>query len=143
MFPPEADGARYRAQIVGIDRDFKHPKYSSEQHIKFRLKTNDDEFDEHIAHTKMLSFIEDNFLQPQDGLYWTMRRIIAHSRLHDDDPRRYYPNGRLRFNKTCKQIILVEWEDGQRSWEDPRLFDGDSHEITVAVQLLHCTLCGC
>ena len=80
LLPPEEDGTRHRAQIVGIDRNFKHPKHSSEQHTKFRLKTNDDEFNEHIACAKMLSFIEDNFLQPQDGQCWTMRRIVAHSR---------------------------------------------------------------
>ena len=42
-------------------------------------------------------------------------------------------DGNARFRKDCKHIILLEWEDGQLSWEDPRLFDGDLHEVTVAV----------
>ena len=67
---------------------FKHPKVSSEQCIKFRLKVNDEEYDEHVACTEMLSFVEENFLQPQDGVQWTMRRIITHSRSQPDDPRR-------------------------------------------------------
>ena len=41
LLPPEEDGTRHRAQIIGIDRKFEHPKHSSEQCIKFRLKTND------------------------------------------------------------------------------------------------------
>ena len=80
LLKPEEDGTRRRAQIVGVEREFKHPKFSSEQHIKFRLKVNDEEHDEHIACTEMLSFVEENFLQPEDGVTWTMRRIITHSR---------------------------------------------------------------
>ena len=40
--------------------------------------SNDEEHDEHVAHTEMLSFVEENFLQPEDGATWTMRRIITH-----------------------------------------------------------------
>ena len=49
LLPPEEDGTRQRAQIVGIDRNFKHPKFDSDKYVKFRLKTNEDECDEHIA----------------------------------------------------------------------------------------------
>ena len=121
---------------MGIDREFEHPKFSSEQHVKFRLKVNDEEYDEHIACTEMLSFVEENFLQPEDGATWTMRRIITHSRLHPDDPRMHDEKGRQRFDKNCKYIVLIEWEDGQRTWEDPKLFDNDGHKVTVAMCLL-------
>ena len=39
------------SQSEDFDREFEHPKFSSEQHIKFRLKVNDEECDEHIACT--------------------------------------------------------------------------------------------
>ena len=58
LLKPEEDGARRRAQIVGIEREFQHPKFSSEQCIKFRLKVNDMEYDEHITYTEMLSFLD-------------------------------------------------------------------------------------
>ena len=58
---------------------------------------------------------------------------MAHDHLHPDDPRVCDKAGNARFKKNCKHIVLIKWEDGQRSWEDPRLFDGDLHEITVAV----------
>ena len=94
---------------------------------------NDEEYDEHIACTEMLSFVEENFLQPEDGVTWTMRRIVTHSRLHPDDPRMHDEKGRQRFDKNCKHIVLIEWEDGQRTWEDPKLFDNDGHKVTVAM----------
>ena len=45
----------------------------------------------------------------------------------------YDEKGRQRFDKNCEYIVLIEWEDGQRTWEDPKLFDNDSHEVTVAI----------
>ena len=92
-----------------FDREFEHPKFSSEQYIKFRLKVNDEEYDEHIAYTEMLSFVEENFLQPEDGAVWTMRRIITHSRLHPDDPRMYDEKGRRRFDKNCNAFVQLRW----------------------------------
>ena len=41
----------------------------------------------------------------------------------------YDEKGHRRFDKDCKYIFLIKWEDGQRSSEDPKLFDNDSHEI--------------
>ena len=37
--------------------------------MKFRLKTDEDEFDEHVERTKMLCFAEDDFLQPAVGVF--------------------------------------------------------------------------
>ena len=133
LLPFEEDGSRYRAKIIGIERDFNDPKYSSDEFIRFRVQVNDEEFDEHVAYNKIVSFIDEHFQQSEKEGYWTMRRILAHDHLHPDDPRLYDKAGNARFKKNCKYIVLIEWEDGQRSWEDPRLFDGDLHEITVAV----------
>ena len=39
LLKPEEDGTRRRAKIVGIDREFKHPKFSSkEEEKRVRLK---------------------------------------------------------------------------------------------------------
>ena len=59
-----------------------------------------------------------------------MRQIVAHSELL---PQRVdSKTNKPKYNDDCNVIALVEWEDGQRSWEDPRIFDRDQMEITVA-----------
>ena len=65
-----------------------------------------------------------------------MRRVLAHDHLHADDPRMFDKAGQRRFKKSCKHIILIEWEDGQCSWEDPRLFDGDMHDHRRSVSFV-------
>ena len=105
---------------------------SSDEFTRFRVQVNDEEFDEHVACDKIVSFIDEHFQQSEQDGCWTMRRMLAHDHLHPDDPRMCDKAGNRRFRKDCKHVILLEWEDGQRSWEDPRLFDGDSHEVTVA-----------
>ena len=57
---------------------------------------------------------------------------LAHDHLHPGDDRQFDNQGHPRFDSDCTHIVLIEWEDGQRSWEDARMFDNDVHEVTVA-----------
>ena len=89
LLPFEEDGSRYRAKIIGIERDFNDPKHSSDEFVRFRVQVNDEEFDEHVACNKIVSFIDEHFQQSEEDGHWTMRRTLAHDHLHPDDPRMY------------------------------------------------------
>ena len=100
LLPTEKDGTRCRAKVLAIDtkayENHMNHVQSHKDFIKFRLKVDDDEFDELVEYNKILNFVE-------EGNKWHMHRVIAHKRVHEDDSE--YDN--------CPFNILVEWTDGQ------------------------------
>ena len=73
-----------------------------------------------MEYNKVLNFVEEEFYNGE-GNAWHCHRILGHKRVDEDDPE--YDN--------CPYNILVEWTDGQRSWEPANIFRGDTLEWMV------------
>ena len=56
-----------------------------------------------------------------NGIDWHCHRILTHKRVYEDDS----------DYRNCPYNILVEWTDGQRSWEPANIFRGDTLEWMV------------
>jgi hypothetical protein len=98
----QEDGQRFHAHIVECISDHESNVRHLDNHVKFRISVNEDEYEETITYNELLDFIEKN--QGNDAIVWRFRRIVGHQGpllRHDKDY-----NG-SRFN------LLVEWENGE------------------------------
>ena len=92
LMPPNEDGSRYRAKIVGIIND--HVSKTEGHPEVFRLKCIvNDQYQEVVAYNKIVEFIEDD--QTWDGV-WKFRKIHDHQGpIRPSDPR-YIEAGRFQ-----------------------------------------------
>jgi hypothetical protein len=121
LMDTQEDGQRFRAHIVECISDHESNVRRSDDHVKFRISVNEDEYEETITYNELLDFIEKN--QENDAIVWRFRRIVGHQGpllRHDKDY-----NG-SRFN------LLVEWENGEITTE-PLLVIAADVPITCAV----------
>jgi hypothetical protein len=117
----QEDGQRFRARIVECISDHESNVRRSDDHVKFRISINEDEYEEIITYNELLDFIKKN--QENDAIMWQFRRIIGHQGpllRHDKDY-----NG-SRFN------VLVEWENGEITTE-PLLVIAAENPVTCAI----------
>jgi hypothetical protein len=102
----QEDGQRLCAHIVEYISDHESNVRHSDDHVKFRISVNEDEYKEIITYNEFMDFIEKN--QENDAIVWQLRCIVGHQGpllWHDKDY-----NG-SRFN------VLVEWENGEITTE--------------------------
>jgi hypothetical protein len=102
LMDTQEDGQRFRARIVECISDHESNVCRSDDHVKFRISINEDEYEEIITYNELLDFIEKN--QENDAIMCQFRRIVGHQGpllRHDKDY-----NG-SRFN------VLVKWENGE------------------------------
>lgn len=120
LMPEGDDGQVLRAKIIEAidqheDKVKQHPAY-----IKFRVNINDDQYDEIMSYEEIMDHIaatEDN------NIYWKYKRIVAHQGpLARDDP---------DYNGSSYNI-MVEWENGERTYE-PLSFFGKDDPVACAI----------
>jgi hypothetical protein len=102
LMDTQEDGQRFRACIVECISDHESNVRRSDDHVKFRISINEDEYEKIITYNELMDFIEKN--QENNAIVWQFRRIVGHQGpllWHDKDY-----NG-SRFN------VLVEWENGE------------------------------
>jgi hypothetical protein len=121
LMDTQEDAQRFRACIVECISDHESNVRHSDDHVKFRISVNEDEYEEIITYNKLMDFIEKN--QENDAIVWRFQRIVGHQGpllRHDKDY-----NG-SRFN------VLVEWENGEITTE-PLLVIAANNPVTCAV----------
>jgi hypothetical protein len=76
LMDTQEDGQRFRARIVECISDHESNVRRSDDHVKFRISVNEDEYEETITYNELLDFIEKN--QENDAIVWRFRRIVGH-----------------------------------------------------------------
>jgi hypothetical protein len=121
LMDTQREGQRFCARIVECISDHESNVRRSDNHIKFRISVNEDEYEEIITYNELMDFIEKN--QENDTIVWQFQRIVSHQGpllRHDKDY-----NG-SRFH------VLVEWENGEITTE-PLLVIAANDPVTCAV----------
>jgi hypothetical protein len=121
LMDTQEDGQRFRTRIVEYISDHKSNVRCSDDHVKFLISVNEDEYEEIITYNELMDFIEKN--QENDAIVWQFRCIVGHQGpllWHDKDY-----NG-SRFN------VLVEWENGEITTEPLSVIAADN-PVTCAV----------
>jgi hypothetical protein len=62
------DGQRFRARIIECISDHESNFRHSDDHVKFRISVNEDEYEEIITYNELMDFIEKN--QENDAIVW-------------------------------------------------------------------------
>jgi hypothetical protein len=121
LMDTQEDGQRFHARIVECISDHKSNICHSDDHVKFRISVNEDEYKEIITYNELMDFIKKN--QENDANVWRFQHIVGHEGpllWHDKDY-----NG-SRFN------VLVERENGEITTE-PLLVIAADDPVTCAV----------
>jgi hypothetical protein len=64
----QEDGQRLRAHIVECISDHEANVRHSDNHVKFRISVNEDEYKEIITYNELMDFIEKN--KENDAIVW-------------------------------------------------------------------------
>jgi hypothetical protein len=64
----QEDGHRFRAHIVECISDHESNVHHSDDHVKFRISINEDEYKKIITYNELMDFIEKN--QENDAIMW-------------------------------------------------------------------------
>jgi hypothetical protein len=68
LMDTQEDSQRFRARIVECISDHESNVRHSDNHVKFRISINEDEYEEIITYNELLDFIEKN--QENDTIVW-------------------------------------------------------------------------
>jgi hypothetical protein len=68
LMDTQEDGQRFRAHIVECISDHESNVHHSDDHVKFRISVNEDEYKEIITYNELMDFIENN--QENDAIVW-------------------------------------------------------------------------
>jgi hypothetical protein len=121
LMDTQEDGQRLCARIVECISNHEANVRRSDDHVKFRISVNEDEYEEIITYNELMDFIDKN--KENNAIVWRFRHIVGHQGpllRHDKDY-----NG-SRFN------VLVEWENGEIMTE-PLLVIAADDPVTCAV----------
>jgi hypothetical protein len=121
LMDTQEDGQRFRARIVECISDHESNVHCSDDHVKFRISINEDEYEETITYNELMDFIKKN--QENDAILWRFRHIVCHQGpllWHDKD-----------YNGS-RYILLVEWENGEITTEPLSVIAADD-PMTCAV----------
>jgi hypothetical protein len=64
----QEDGQRFRARIVECISDHESNIHRSDDHVKFPISVNEDEYEEISAYNELMDFIENN--QENEAIVW-------------------------------------------------------------------------
>jgi hypothetical protein len=120
LMDTQEDGQRLRACIIECISNHEANVCHSDDHVKFRISVNEDEYKEIITYNELMDFIDKN--QENDAIVWQFRCIVGHQGpllWHDKDY-----NG-SRFN------VLVEWENGEITTEPLSVIAADNPVTAV------------
>ena len=121
LLDAQEDGQRFRARIVEHIKDHESALKQSNDHHKFRISVNDDEYEEVISYNQLLDFIEKN--TENDSIVWRFKRIVGHQGpLKPSDPQ----------YKGSKYNVMIEWENGEITKEPLSVIAADD-PVTCAI----------
>ncbi len=102
-------------------QDHEHDLKLSDDHHKFRISINDDEYKEIIMYNELMDFIEKN--KDNEDIVWKFKHIVGHQGpLICPDPN----------YKGSKYNVLMEWENGEITKEPLAIIAADK-PITGAI----------
>ena len=124
LMPPNEDGEHVRAKIVQLVGKMRHQAHQHPEYVKVKCRVND-KYDEVVAYNDIVDYIEKD--QTWDSI-WNWNRIKAHKGPFKPSDPEY---------KGSKWNLLMEWENGEETWEP--LFTakkdgiGDQNAVEVAL----------
>ena len=101
--PPQEDGTRYRATIIGRVNKYLDERDKDPAYIQFKCLVNK-EREEVVAYSDIVDYIEQD--QTWDGV-WKFRRILKHAKCSTEEKKTF----------KCSWKVLVEWETGEITWQ--------------------------
>ena len=109
LLPMDENGERKRATISEHDKDLYQDQVSREDQLRFKLKIDGDQLDDHISYNQLMEYLEHKTdTGPlEDGLY-RFKSIKDHKGPYTSSDPEY--NG-SSYN------LLIEWETGEHTWE--------------------------
>jgi hypothetical protein len=114
LMDPREDGQHHHACIIYFIQDHEHDLKLSDDHHKFRISINDDEYEEIIMYNILMHFIEKN--KENDDIVWRFKHIIGHQGpLICTDPN----------YKGSKYNVLMGWENGEITKEPLAIIAAD------------------
>jgi hypothetical protein len=118
---PREDGQLHHACIVEFIQDHEHDLKLSDDHHKFRISINNDEYKEIIMCSKLMDVIEK--IEEIEDIVWKFKCIIGNQGplCHTD------PN-----YKGSKYNVLMEWENGEIT-KGPLALIAANDPITCAI----------
>jgi hypothetical protein len=106
LMDPQDDGQCFRAPIVDLVEDHQSKVRMSDDHHKFRISVNDDQYEEVTTYNELMDFIQKN--EENDAIVWHFWQIIGHQGpLLCSDP----------DYKGSKFNVMDEWENGETTTE--------------------------
>ena len=124
LMAPQEDGTRVRAKIVQRIEEHKKGLENEPELIKFKCLVNND-YEEVVAYNDIVDYIEQD--QTWDGM-WKYRGILRHEGPLKPSHPRY---------KGSRYNLLMEWEQGETTWEPLTRVDKtgvyDTDPVTVAI----------
>lgn len=76
LMDQQQDGQCHCACIVEFIQDHEHALWMSDDHHKFRVSINDDEYEEIITYNELMDFIKKN--EENDEIVWSFKHIVRH-----------------------------------------------------------------
>jgi hypothetical protein len=76
LMDTQEDGLRFRAHIVECISDHESNVRRLDDHVKFRISVNEDEYEETITYNELLDFIKKN--RENDTIVWRFQCIVGH-----------------------------------------------------------------
>jgi hypothetical protein len=74
LMDPQDDGQCFGALIVNLVEDHQSKVCKSDNHHKFCISVNDDQYEEVITYNELMDFIQKN--EENDAIVWHFRQII-------------------------------------------------------------------
>jgi hypothetical protein len=106
LMDPQDNGQCFRAHIVNLVEDHQSKVCKLDDHHKFCISINDDQYEEVITYNELMDFIQKN--EENDVIIWHFWQIIGHQGpLLCSDPN----------CKGSKLNVMVEWENGETTTE--------------------------
>ncbi len=106
LMDPQDDGQCFHACIVDLVEKHQSKVCKLDDHHKFCISVNDDQYEEVITYNELKDFIQKN--EENDAILWHFQRIVGHQGpLLCSDP----------DYKVSKFNVMVEWENGETTME--------------------------
>jgi len=120
LLPKQGDGQRLRARIVEAIEDHDAAVANNNEHKKFRLSINNDEYEDIMSYNEIAEHI---MRDKETDVVWRFHRIVAHEGPLTPE----HPN-----YKNCAWNVKVEWENGAITHEPLSNIIADD-PVTVAI----------
>jgi hypothetical protein len=115
------DGQCQCACIMEFIQDHEHDLKMSDDHHKFMISINDDEYEKNITYNELMDLIKKN--KENEDIVWRFKHIVRHQGpLICTDPN----------YKGSKYNVLMEWENGEIT-EEPLAIIAADDPVTCAI----------